>query len=33
MTARALRYGDDARQSLQDGLDVLANAVKATLGV
>jgi chaperonin GroEL len=32
MTARALRYGDDARQSLQDGLDVLANAVKATLG-
>ena len=32
MTARALRYGDDARQSLQDGLDQLANAVKATLG-
>jgi chaperonin GroEL len=32
MTARALRYGDDARQSLQDGLDVLANAVKTTLG-
>ncbi len=32
MTACALRYGDDARQSLQDGLDVLANAVKATLG-
>ena len=32
MTARALRYGDDARRSLLDGLDVLANAVKATLG-
>jgi chaperonin GroEL len=32
MTARALRYGDDARQSLQDGLDILANAVKTTLG-
>jgi chaperonin GroEL len=32
MTARAIRYGDDARQSLQAGLDLLANAVKATLG-
>ncbi|MEX1172360.1 MAG: chaperonin GroEL [Chloroflexota bacterium] len=32
MTAHALRYGDDARQSLQDGLDILANAVKTTLG-
>ena len=32
MTARALRYGDDARQSLQNGLDILANAVKTTLG-
>jgi chaperonin GroEL len=32
MTARSLRYGDEARQSLQDGLDILANAVKTTLG-
>ena len=32
MTARAIRYGDEARQSLQDGLDQLANAVKTTLG-
>jgi chaperonin GroEL len=32
MTARAIRYGDEARQSLQDGLDVLANAVRTTLG-
>jgi chaperonin GroEL len=32
MTARTLRYGDEARQSLQDGLDILANAVKTTLG-
>jgi chaperonin GroEL len=32
MTARSLRYGDEARQSLQNGLDILANAVKTTLG-
>jgi chaperonin GroEL len=32
MTARSLRYGDEARKSLQDGLDILANAVKTTLG-
>jgi len=32
MTACALRYGDDARQALEDGLDILANAVKTTLG-
>jgi chaperonin GroEL len=32
MTARALRFGDEARQSLQDGIDVLANAVRTTLG-
>jgi chaperonin GroEL len=32
MTTRALRYGDEARQSLQEGLDILADAVKTTLG-
>jgi chaperonin GroEL len=32
MTARILRYGDDARQSLEEGLDILADAVKTTLG-
>jgi chaperonin GroEL len=32
MTARDLRYGDDARQALEDGLDILVNAVKTTLG-
>jgi len=32
MTASSLRYGDEARESLQDGLDILANAVKTTLG-
>lgn len=32
MTARAIRYGDEARESLLSGLDQLANAVKTTLG-
>ena len=32
MTARTLRYGDEARQSLQNELEVLGDAVKATLG-
>jgi chaperonin GroEL len=32
MTARTLRYGDEARQALQEGLDTLADAVKTTLG-
>jgi chaperonin GroEL len=32
MTARALLYGDDAREALLQGLDILADAVKTTLG-
>src|SRR5574340_1742837 len=32
MTTRTLRYGNEARQSLQSGLDTLADAVKRTLG-
>jgi hypothetical protein len=32
MTTKTLRYGGDARESLQAGLDTLANAVKTTLG-
>jgi chaperonin GroEL len=31
-TSSALRYGDEARQSLREGLDILADAVKTTLG-
>jgi chaperonin GroEL len=30
--AKELKYGDDARRSLQAGVDALANAVKITLG-
>jgi chaperonin GroEL len=32
MTAKQIKFGDDARQSLAIGADILANAVKATLG-
>ncbi len=32
MTARMVIYGDEARQALKDGLDVLAGAVRTTLG-
>ncbi len=32
MTARMIIYGDEARQALKDGLDVLAGAVRTTLG-
>src|SRR5512140_2848926 len=32
MTAKALRFGNDARTSICAGLDVLARAVKVTLG-
>lgn len=32
MTAKQIKFSDEARQSLAHGADVLANAVKATLG-
>jgi len=32
MTAREVRFGDDARQRMLKGLNTLANAVKSTLG-
>ena len=32
MTAKEVRYSDDARQRMLKGLNTLANAVKATLG-
>lgn len=32
MTAKQIKFGEDARQSLARGADILANAVKATLG-
>ena len=30
--AKQIRYGEDARRSLQAGIDQLANTVKITLG-
>ncbi len=32
MAAKEVKFGADARQKMLDGVDVLANAVKATLG-
>jgi chaperonin GroEL len=32
MAAKEIRFGEDARKALLDGCDVLANAVKATMG-
>jgi chaperonin GroEL len=32
MATKQIKFGDDARQSLMKGADILANAVKATLG-
>ena len=32
MTAKDIRFGDDARARMQRGVDILADAVKVTLG-
>ena len=32
MTAKDVRFGDEARQGMVRGINVLANAVKVTLG-
>jgi chaperonin GroEL len=32
MAAKVLKFGDDARSSLKEGIDVLANTLKVTLG-
>ena len=32
MSAKDVRFGDDARSQMLDGVNVLANAVKVTLG-
>ena len=32
MTAKEVRFGDDARQRMLAGVNILANAVKVTLG-
>jgi len=32
MAAKDVRFGDDARQRMARGVDILANAVKVTLG-
>ena len=32
MTAKEIRFGDDARQRMVSGVNMLANAVKVTLG-
>ena len=32
MSAKEVRFGEDARQRMAQGVNVLANAVKATLG-
>ena len=32
MAAKEVKFGVDARQKMLDGVDTLANAVKATLG-
>ena len=32
MTAKDVRFGDDARQRMVHGINILANAVKVTLG-
>ena len=32
MAAKVMKFGDDARSSLKEGIDVLANTLKVTLG-
>ena len=32
MTAKEVKFGDDARKKLANGVNILANAVKTTLG-
>ena len=32
MTAKQVKFGDNARQDMLEGVNVLANAVKVTLG-
>ena len=32
MSAKEIRFGDDARQRMVNGVNILANAVKVTLG-
>ena len=32
MTAKEVKFGDDARKKLVNGVNILANAVKTTLG-